>query len=551
MKISLRMRALAIATALAVAGLAMAGCSASTPATSSGSVVTIAGDTGGPFPNNLNPISPTNGMSLTRSFVYEPLLMFNFLKPDQITPWLATAYKWSADGKTLTFTTRSGVKWNDGKPFSANDVAFTFNYLKKYPATNSNGISFETAKALDSSTVQLTFADASYANLYYIGIQWILPEHIWSSITNPIAATNLKPVGTGPYKIASFTPQQITLDRNPNYWQPNKAKITKVVYASTNSNNSPNLALSKGQANWGGVFFPGIKQQYVDTSPNHKYWFPPTTDLVLYVNLTKSPLNNVALRQAISDALDRKAINQASSLGLVPELTNPTGLTPFQSADLAPKYASATYTQDLSKAKQELQAAGFSYSGTTLLDPSKKPVELGLTMSAPYSDNVASGTEIAKQLSAIGIKIDLKPEAVTQWQSDLSTGNYDLGFRFSTTGPGPYYMYNNWLNSSLTAPVGTAASGDYSRWNDPTTDALLKSYASSNDPAVKQQALNGLQDVIVNQLPVIPIQYQAYWGEYNDKDVVGWPDPSNPYALSSTYDEPMNLLVLLNLKPRS
>lgn len=550
MKIALRKKALAIAVAVSVAGIALAGCTGTNTSSSTDSTVTIAGDTGGPFPNNLNPVSPTNGMSLTRSFVYEPLLMFNYLKPDQVTPWLATSYKWSDDGKTLTFKTRSGVKWNDGKPFSAKDVAFTFNYLKKYPATNSNGISFDTASAPDDNTVQLTFPDANYANLYYIGIQWILPEHIWSSVSNPIAATNLQPVGTGPYKIQSFTPQQITLEKNPNYWQPGKPKIDKVVYASSNSNNSPNLALSNGQANWGGVFFPGIKEQYVDKDPHHKYWFPPTTDLVLYVNLTKEPLNNVALRQAISDALDRKAINQASSLGLVPNLTNPTGLTPFQSDSLADQYKTATYTQDVSKAKQELQAAGFTYKGDVLYDPTGKPVELGLTMSAPYSDNVASGTEIAKQLAAIGIKIDLKPEAVTQWQSDLSTGNYDLGFRFSTTGPGPYYMYNNWLNSALTAPVGQTAAGNYSRWNDPKTDALLKQYATSNDPAVKKQALDGLQDVMVKQLPVIPVQYQAYWGEYNDKDVVGWPDPKDPYALSSTYDEPMNLLVLLNLQPR-
>ena len=489
-------------------------------------------------------------MSLTRSFVYEPLLMFNFLKPSQVTPWLATSYTWSPDGKTLTFKIRQGVKWNDGQPFTSADVAFTYNYLKKYPAINSNGINFDTVTATDASTVVMTFAAASYADLYYIGIQWMLPQHIWGSISDPTSATNLKPVGTGPYRISSFTPQQITLDRNPNYWQPGKAQITKVVYQSTNSNNSPNLAMSQGTANWGGVFFPGIKTQYVDKDPSHKYWFPPTTDLVLYVNLTKKPLDSLPLRQAISDALDRKAINAASSLGLVPDLTNPTGLTPYQTADLAAKYQSATYSQNTGKAKSELMAAGFSYKGSTLLDPTKKPVELGLTLSAPYSDNVASGTEIAKELKAIGIKIDLKPEAVTQWQSDLSKGNYDLGFRFSTTGPGPYYMYNSWLNSSLTAPVGQSAASNFSRWMDPATDALLKSYASTNDPAVQKTDLDGLQDVMVNKLPVIPIQYQAYWGEYNDKNVVGWPDPSNPYALSSTYDEPMNLLVLLNLKPR-
>src|SRR5215470_4408310 len=76
--------------------------------------------------------TPANGHSGAKG---EPLVMFNIMKPTQAPiPWLATAYKWSDGGKTLTFTIRKGVKFSDGKPMTASDVAFTFNLLKNNPS---------------------------------------------------------------------------------------------------------------------------------------------------------------------------------------------------------------------------------------------------------------------------------------------------------------------------------------------------------------------------------------------------------------------------------
>ena len=71
-------------------------------------------------------MAPVSGLSDATSFVYEPLLQFDKLKPGVITPWLATAYAWSDGGKKLKFTIRTGVKWSDGTPFTTADVAFTF-----------------------------------------------------------------------------------------------------------------------------------------------------------------------------------------------------------------------------------------------------------------------------------------------------------------------------------------------------------------------------------------------------------------------------------------
>ncbi len=86
-----------------------------------------------------NPFQSTSTGYTTHAvdLYHQPLFVYNTLEPDPgADPELGMSYAWSNGGKTLTITTRSGVKWSDGKPFSAADVAFTFNLIKKYPALN-------------------------------------------------------------------------------------------------------------------------------------------------------------------------------------------------------------------------------------------------------------------------------------------------------------------------------------------------------------------------------------------------------------------------------
>ncbi len=529
----------------AVGGAASAGAAA----TPSNSTLTIAASTGGPFPQNLNPVAPVSGLSDTTSFVYEPLLQFDKLKPGVVTPWLASSYAWSNEGKTITFTIRKGVKWNDGTPFTSADVAFTYNYVKANPAINLQGLNISSVSVPKANTVVLKFATPQYANLFYIGSQYILPEHIWKNIKNPSSATNLHPVGTGPYVVSSFNAQNLILVKNTNYWQAGKPTISKIVFPSTDSNTGPGEALLQNNAQWGGIFFPEAKQY--SKQPGDNFWFPPMSDAVLLLNLTKAPMNSLAFRQAVNLTIDRQKVVNAADLGLVPGVSNPTMLTPFQSSFLAPKYAHAKLATNLSEAKAILVKAGFKYQGNTLLDPSGKAVTLTLSNPGPLSDLLAAGQEVANELGSLGITVTQVSDSVAQWQSAQTTGNFDIAVRPSVAGPGPYYMYNYWLNSKLSAPIGTAASGDFERFNNPTADKLLSDYAASNSLAQQKSIMYQLEGIVVNQLPVIPLLYQAFWGEYNTSKFTGWPNPSNPYALSSVYDLPGNEMVILNLKPKS
>ncbi len=138
---------------------------------------------------------------LTFGEVYEELVFVDNLESGKTTPWLASAYAWSNDTKTLTFTVRAGVKWSDGVPFTANDVLFTFNLLKKNPALDLNSIwsVLSSVSLKGTNQVVFQFKKAATPYFYYIADQTpIVPEHIWSKISNPVTYLDATPIGTGP-----------------------------------------------------------------------------------------------------------------------------------------------------------------------------------------------------------------------------------------------------------------------------------------------------------------------------------------------------------------
>src|SRR3954452_34232 len=131
----------AATTSGAATGTTAAGSTGASPTTSGaaatsykpGGTVIISNEQGQTWPCQFNPFNPAVNVEAV-GFVYEPLVFVNALKSGAETPMLASSYSWSSDQKSIVFTIRDGVKWNDGQPFSANDVAYTFNLMKKNAA---------------------------------------------------------------------------------------------------------------------------------------------------------------------------------------------------------------------------------------------------------------------------------------------------------------------------------------------------------------------------------------------------------------------------------
>ena len=274
-----------------------------------GKPMVIVDNVGQVFNKTFNPyLTSSLGVTMNmQDLTYEPLLMFNMMQPTQAPiPWLASAYAWSNGGKTLTLTTRPGVTWSDGKPFTAADVAFTFNLLMKNPTLSSpapNPTPLPTsATTTGPNTAVLTFSQPQYASLFLIGSTYILPQHIWQGVSNPATYADANPVGTGPYVLSSFSTQKVVFSANPTYWQKNLVHVPQIIFPNYVSNNTSNPALFSGQIDYAGNNVANVQTNFLAKDPHNLTWtssppyFASNNVVGLFLNVTKAPLNDVKVR---------------------------------------------------------------------------------------------------------------------------------------------------------------------------------------------------------------------------------------------------------------
>ena len=522
--------------------------------TAGGGTLTISNASGGLWTCGFNPFNSSVNFLVTGN-VYEPLVFVNALQDQKVTPWLATAWQWSNGNKTITFTIRDGVKWNDGKPMTAADVLFTFNLLKKYPAIDINSIwqVINDVSQQGSNQIVINFKTAAVPYLFYVGDQLpILPEHIWSTVGDPAHFNNPHPVGTGAYVINPCTPQNVTYTANKSYWQPGLPKISKVLYPAFTDNGPANTYLATGQAQWGSQFIPNINTFYVKRSASHHYWNPPVAQVTLFPNLKTSPLDDVAVRKAIAYAVDRPKAAQIAEDGQVPA-GNQVGVVDTYKSWIDPAAkALDDYTFNVAKADQTLDAAGYKKGSDGIyVSPKGKKLSFTVINQSGYSDWVAAMETIKQSLKSAGIEINVSNLSSDAYFQKLYNGQFDLAYYAEqNVGPSPYYELRDWLYSSGTAPIGQAATTNMERYSDPATDKLFDDFAATSDPAQQKQLIAQIEQIVVKDIPVIPVTQQPDWYQYDTSTFTGWPTQSNPYALPAAFQYPDMGQVLLHLQPK-
>jgi peptide/nickel transport system substrate-binding protein len=558
-----RTRALAVLIAV---GLVVAACSSSknphtTPkstasvdlnaARKQGGTVTISNEQGQTWPCQFNPFNPSNN-SESLGFVYEPLIYVDLLNNQAETPMLATKYQWNADKTSIVFTIRDGVKWNDGQPFSANDVAFTFNLMKSVPATDLyalwTGAGLQSVAA-SGNTVTMTFNKPATSYFFNFADQvGIVPQHIFSTgdaAAHPDTWADPNPVGTGPFMVNPCSPNNIQYTANPNFWQQGKPYIQKIEYPAYLDNGPANLDLASGKAQWGSQFIPNIKQFYLSKSSNNNTWSPPVTNVEIFPNLDPShpATANLAVRQAIALAIDRSKVAQIGEDGQQPA-ANQTGIVVptfskyFDSAALA---AAGYDKPNPDKAKQLMSGAGYSTS---------HPLKLSIITITGYTDWDASLAVIKQELAPIGIDLTVSDLAQQTYDDKLFNGNYDLAYYGEGGGPSPYYEMRQILYSKNSAPIGKQANSNYERYNNPAVDALFDQYPTASD-ADQVSIIKQIEAAMLKDIPIIPTTESVDWFQYNTSDIQGWPTPQNPYAQPSAFAVPDVEQVLLHLYSQS
>lgn len=490
----------------------------------------------GPQSENHNPLLESSAAASLgyRFMIYEPMVMTNEVRPTEPgKPWLATEWKWSEDFRSLTYTVRDGVKWSDGTPMTAKDVAFTYGLIKKTPALNINAIPFGEITA-EGNEVTLTFTKSQYVNQVKILRQVVIPEHLWSKVADPATETVKTPVGTGPYTLKTFTPQTTTLVLRDSYWQ-ELPKVKELRYTSYNDNNAQTTALANGSSEWSFVFIPNYKAVYVDKDPaHHKLWFPPTLAAHgLFLNTERKPFDDPALRRAMSKVIDRGDIfTQAEAGYFYPELKNVTGIpTPAGEEFIAPEFKGQEFAVDVDGAKRELTSAGYRFDGDKLLDPTGKPVTLTLSNPAGWSDYITTLEIIKDNLSAIGIQARVDKANQDAWTGAVDTGQFEAAMHWTNSGATPYDLYQSAMDGALYKPVGTGGvNGNWGRFRNAEATAALDRFANANDDAVRTEAMHELQRIMVEQMPIIPTGAANAGGAYNTRNWVGWPSEQDQYA---------------------
>jgi peptide/nickel transport system substrate-binding protein len=564
-------RALAAgAVALLAAGLAACSSSGSSSPTSSGSTgssssqpaLVMESSPEDSLSDNFNPFdtsAPIQGMGAT-GLVYEPLYMFDLAKPSEGPyPWLATAFAWSNDGKSITFTIRPGVKWNDGQAFTAADVAFTFNYIKQYANSKTNDINLGglqiSSVTTSGSKVTVNFPSAQYMNFEHIAGQVILPQHIWSSVTDPATFTDPKPVGTGPYVLSSYTSQGFTMTANPDYWA--AVPVKKVYFPVYTTNNAAETALFSGKITWTGNYIPALQTNFIDKDPTHNVAYEGAdASNALYPNLKTGPTSVLAVRQAIDVALNRQLIGTEGESGLESPVLNASGITePAFSAWLAPSLASDTLspTGSAAQAASILEKAGYTKDSGGYFAKGGQEVDVAITTPGDYSD-YANDVQLAVQsLQSAGIKATFNNVTVDAYNADAQNGNFQLLLRWGNGGITPYQLYDGWLDPTL---IGTGG-GNYERFSNATITADLAKLNGDQTIAEQTADLTPIEEYVAKNLPVIPTTTSAEWCEYTSKDFSGWPTQANPYEScqpSGTNNGPgsgTDEYVLLHLTPVS
>jgi peptide/nickel transport system substrate-binding protein len=561
-------KVLAAAVALA-AGVAACGSSGS-PGASGGSAagqgqpLVVVDNAGQSFAQTFNPyVSTSLGTELNmQSMTYEPLLEFNILNPKQAPiPWLATSYAWSDGGRTLTFAIRPGVKFSDGTPMTASDVAFTFNLLMKNrtlgsqaPAPSPLPVS---ATAPNPATAVLKFAQPEYANLFLIASTYVLPEHIWKSVPNPATYSDADPVGTGPYELGSYTPQKVTFTQNPYYWQKSKVHVPEVIFPSYVSNTTANPALESGEVGYAGNDVADVQDNYLGASQdNHTWtsgqpWFASNNVVTLWPNVTTAPLNDPKVRLAISAGINRQQLSAQGETSYEPPATSSSGLLlPVQSALLDPAYRNdLSPTGSTAKVSQILTSDGYTLTGGKWMK-NGQPIKFSIEDPSSYTDYATDAQLISGQLNSDGFEVSFDGVQATQWYSDVAAGNFQAVLRWSNQGPTPWDYFDLWMDDTLSAPIGKPAGADFGRYDSPRVQSLLAQYTATDNPVTQQHVLDELETVMATQAPVIPLLYGAAWYEYSTKDYTGWPTGSDPY-IDPVPNAPYMEYTLLHLTPTS
>jgi peptide/nickel transport system substrate-binding protein len=433
---------------------------------------------------------------LFSSQILEPLI---FLSDDyKFSPGLATKWEVSPDGLDLTLELRQGVKWHDGKPFTAQDVKFNFDEI--VPLQNYGAVLAKRIKSVEitgENTVVVHLSEPYGPLLETVSQQFMLPEHIYKGTDYVTNDANKKPIGTGPMKYGSYTSgQEVVLVKNPDYWGA-KSQVDRAVYTVMADPNARAEALFAGEID-GGVLDPS-QQSRVSSDPRTELldhgMFPQMVTMMF--NTEHKYVKDPAVRKAIFAALDRQAFAKTAMSGIG---TPATGFIPPE-IDWAVNPDvdfDKDFPRDLDAINKALDDAGFK----------RGPDGMRFTLhvlSIRSLTEVVSTIEMAQSmLKEIGIGLEVELTGGTVYSDKLyGQGAFDLAFVRSSIGPDPSLGIAHWYTCNKKRSPGNNPTGVC----DAKIDAAAAAALDTNDKAERGEALKKMQARAEDLMFYVPLAW--------------------------------------------
>jgi peptide/nickel transport system substrate-binding protein len=441
------------------------------------------------------------------------------------------------------------VTWSDGESFTADDIAFTFQLIKDNPAFDTSALKI-TDISVDGSTVTLGFEQSLFVKQNKVLLTRIVPEHVWKDAGDPTTFTNEDAVGTGPYTLSKFTSQSVELASRDDYWG-GEVAVPTLYFVSYADNTALTTALVGGDADWAQIFIPNVQSAYIDKDPEHNiYWAPAGLGIdTLFVNTQTKPFDDVAFRQAINKVIDRDAHAEIAREGGVPVITSVTGLpTPVGDSFISDEYQGEDYEVDVDGAKEILEDAGYTWDGDTLIDPDGEAVTFELAVPQGWADYVTGISLISDSVKALGVEATVNTPDADNWTEDLSTGDFQAAIHWTDSAETPYDFYSDQMDGRFLQPIGEAANYNYGRFDSEEATQALETYATTTDEAERQEALDTIEKIYVEEVPAMPVGTRPIISQYNTRDYVGWPSDEDPYV-DADPTQPTMVYILTKLQP--
>ena len=506
---------------------------------------------------NFEPLNPVSICRWpTRGGIYEPLYIYNPISTEWV-PWLATNYEWKNDNRKLLFSIRTGVKWSDGREFSAYDVAYTLNLWKQFPALDTRNAwdYLENVVAISDTLVEVDFKRVYVPGFEAIAGAYIVPKHIWSKLDDPLKFNNPDPVGTGPYtEVLRFNSQVWELGKNHNYWQKGKPHVEKLIFPTFSTNEQTTLALLSGNLDWAGAFIPAIQRIFVDKNPeHHHYWFRNTGYSTFLHTNTKDPiLQDTNVRKAISYAINRE---QVVKVGMY-NYTSPAHVTSL--AGPMAKWHSPKINEkenwtafNLEKANELLDNAGYKWKNKNeRIDSNGSPLKFNIIVVSGWSDWVRSAQVISQNLKKVGIQATVRTYDFGAWIARMQQGNFQMAVGWADKGATPYNFFKSMMFSEYVKPLGETADINWHRFGIKEADFLIKEFEQTSDENKIKNIIYKLQHLFIEHAPGIPLFAELSWAECNSKYFTNFPSAENPYGPLSVNEQPSFIFTLLNIKKR-